>query len=192
MIGTATLILTFLATFLVSVLVFDRYNLKKHRKNIDYIFTHMDKVLKKRVTMLPKLIKTVRAYMVSEEKLLCDLKYIEVKYGSSQRCINKRVELDNLITEAFKELMEKAGNYPQMLSSGVFFHILEVMEETETRLDESRKPYNMAVLHYNKVQELFPTRIWSWLMKHKPLARLNKRRNCTIESLFSSMGVLYQ
>ena len=111
----------------------------------------IDVMLKNRFDLLPNLIATVKQYMNHEADTLEKL--------TSQRTWTNDVELDGQVTNAVKNLLAVAENYPDLKASTNFNTLQLQIEGIEDRLQAARRTYNAAVKHLLDKKMMFPSNL---------------------------------
>lgn len=111
----------------------------------------IDVMLKNRFDLLPNLVATVKQYMNHEADTLEKL--------TAQRTGTNDVELDGQVTNAVRNLLAVAENYPDLKASTNFNTLQLQIEWIEDRLQAARRTYNAAVKHLMDKKMMFPSNL---------------------------------
>jgi len=128
--------------------------------------------IKKKLDLIPNLLKVLQKYMSYEESLLKDL--VKIREGSSIENTESLTTLNSDIDNIFKSAQLKVEAYPDLKSSEQFLSFNKELSSIETNIAAARRIFNMSVNSYNNSIQVFPNSI---------LANIQKK---TVEKLFSS------
>ena len=119
----------------------------------------------RRADLVPNLVSTVRAAANSEEEILTQV--IEARAQATSTTINAGELGDAEKFRAFEQAQGNLGSalsrlmvvverYPELQSQQRFADLMDALEGTENRIDNSRTRYNEAVQAYNTTIRTFP------------------------------------
>lgn len=155
-----------LLILLIVYLILLHNKLVKLEINIKKEYSNLDISLVKRSDLITKLVETVKAYMEHEKDLLT--KIVELRYKAVDLKDEKEFfKAENEISKLLKEVLIIAENYPDLKASDNFINLQNELSRVEEDLANSRKLYNDAVLKYNNVYMIFPTKIFARLIGYK-------------------------
>ena len=126
--------------------------------------------LRKKIDLIPNLIKSVREYAVHEKTLFEKITKLRENIKTE---INEDTISNNLMKkekELNKELDTfnlKMENYPNLKSSENYIKLQEQLHKIENDISAARRLYNMAVSEYNKDIEIFPNSFIAFLRVDK-------------------------
>ena len=80
---------------------------------------------------------------------------------------NEFFKTENEISKLLNEVLVIAEDYPDLKASDNFINLQNELSRVEEDLSSSRKLYNDAVLKYNNVYLMFPTKIFARLIGYK-------------------------
>ncbi len=175
MLGSILLVMfvMLLGIFIIAgIVVMVLYNSLIDKKNqVNYAFSGMDVMLKKRYDLIPNLVSTVKQYAVHERELLERLTYIRTQAIHGDLSDEERVTLDNQLTGALGQIMIAVESYPDLKANQNFLHLQASLNEVEEQISASRRFYNATVTDYNNGIEMFPSNLVAGMMglKRKPV-----------------------
>lgn len=151
---------------LIVYLILLHNKLVKLDQNIKKEYSNLDISLIKRSDLITKLVETVKAYMEHEKDLLT--KIVELRYKAVDLKDKKEFfKTENEISEILKEVLIVAESYPDLKASDNFINLQNELARVEEDLSNSRKLYNDAVLKYNNVYLMFPTKFFARIIGYK-------------------------
>lgn len=125
------------------------------RLRIKEAWSQIEVQLKRRSSLIPNLIETVKGYARHEKEVFKDVTQARAAMLSA-KAPKEAAKADNMLTGALKTLFAIAENYPQLRSSENFKALQEELSDTETKIAASRQFYNANVLDYNTKIKIFP------------------------------------
>jgi LemA protein len=138
------------------LIVVGAYNSLVGRRNRAYqALSTIDVQLTQRYDLIPKLVETVKQYMVHERSLLEDIVRLrgEAMRGTSPV---ERVNANNELTRALGQLNVSVENYPQLRANEGFLQLQRSLNEVEEQLAAARRTYNAAATDYNNGVQMVP------------------------------------
>ncbi|MBP3853292.1 MAG: LemA family protein [Erysipelotrichaceae bacterium] len=142
---------------LLLICFFALYNgLVKKRNKCDEAFSTMDVYLKKRFDLIPNLVETVKGYAKHEAETL---EAIIAKRNSGQMSTDQRMENENEITGAVRQIFALAESYPDLKANENFVNLQNQLQKVEEDIANSRKFYNAVVREYNDACQTVPSNI---------------------------------
>ncbi|MGC8649194.1 MAG: LemA family protein [Candidatus Micrarchaeia archaeon] len=153
-------IIFFAIIFIIALVVVLSYNsLISKRNRVANAWAQIDVQLKRRYDLIPKLVDTVKGYMVYEKNLLTTITDLRsaIVSGSTQ----SKAAANNQLSQTFKTLFAVAENYPDLKAGKEFQELQHEIEVTEDKIAFVRTAYNDYVLDYNNALQMFPTNIFA-------------------------------
>ncbi|MDW8106419.1 MAG: LemA family protein [Armatimonadota bacterium] len=136
------------------------YNSLVGKKNqVEYAYSGIDVQLKKRHDLIPNLVATVKQYMQHERELLERITELRSRAINPNLSDAERMQVENALTAALRNLMIAVENYPQLRANENFMHLQASLNEVEEQIAAARRTYNAAVTDYNNAIEMFPTNL---------------------------------
>ena len=152
--STTIIVLGFVG--LAAILAIVIYNRFIKRQNLVMeAWSGIDVQLKRRHNLIPNLIETVKGYSKHEAKVLSEL--TELRTGSQQ--VGERGQQETQISQAIKNLLVVAEDYPDLKASQNFLDLQDNLDEIETEIQHARRYYNGAVRDLNILVESFPSNL---------------------------------
>ena len=119
-------------------------------------FATMDVYLKRRFDIVPQLISTVKAYASHEAHTLEE---VVANRNASTNRINERIDQENILTDAIKQVNIVAEGYPELKANENFLNLQQQLSAIETDIAKARRYYNGSVRQYNTRCQTIPSNI---------------------------------
>ena len=127
----------------------------------------IDVQLKRRASLVPNLVETVKGYAAHEKEVLENVTraraMLEQAGGAAQAA-----QADNVLTGALRSLFAVAENYPQLRANENFLALQSELSDIEEKIAFSRQFYNRNVLDFNTRIEVFPNVIIANMFNFHP------------------------
>ena len=137
-------------------LLFTYNGLVTLRNRVREAWSQIDVQLKRRASLIPNLIETVKGYAKHEKELLENVtKARAAMVGATSP--HEKAAANDVLTGALKSLFAVAEDYPDLKASDNFKELQEELSDTETKVAASRQFYNTNVLDLNNSLEQFPS-----------------------------------
>lgn len=151
--GTSVILLV----IVVGILYAGMYNtLVRRRNRVDQAYSSIDVQLTQRYDLIPKLVETVKQYMIHERTLLEDITRLRSQAMASTTPAD-RLKADGELSNALGQLRVQVENYPQLRASENFNQLQRSLNEVEEQIAAARRAYNGAVVDYNNAVQTIPT-----------------------------------
>lgn len=147
-----------IAIFLIGVgiyLVFLYNGLATAKNRIKEAWSGIDVQLKRRSSLIPNLLETVKGYAKHEKEVFADVTKARAAMVGAKTPAES-AKADNMLTGALKSLFAIAENYPDLKASDNFKELQEELSDTETKVAAARQFYNSNVLDFNTKIKVFP------------------------------------
>lgn len=149
--GAAGIVLILLAAWVVWT--FNR--LVRDRNLVEEGWSGIDVQLKRRLSLVPNLVETVKGYGRHEARLL--ERIASLRGGADDDAGLKDTETrENALTDQLRQLLALAEGYPEIRADASYRRLQEQLAEIEDQVQLSRRYYNGAVRNYNIRVESFP------------------------------------
>lgn len=125
------------------------------RNRVREAFSQIDVQLKRRASLIPNLVETVKGYADHEKKVLEEVTKARTALMDAKSPA-QQAQANDMLTGALKSLFAVAESYPDLKASENFKKLQEELSDTETKVAASRQFYNTNVLDYNTSLEVFP------------------------------------
>jgi LemA protein len=126
------------------------------KHGVDQAFANIDVLLKQRRDELPKLIDSVRSYMVYERDLLDRITQLRVKTGAASTGEAERLQAEGQLSAGLSRLFAVAENYPDLKANQNFMQLQGRISALEEQIAHRREFYNEAVNINNVRMEQLP------------------------------------
>jgi len=158
-----TLILVAVVVLLALYLWFLYNGMVTARIRIREAWSGIEVQLKRRSSLIPNLIETVKGYAKHEKQVFENVtKARSTLLGAKGP--EEAASANNMLAGALKSLFAVAEAYPNLRASENFKELQEELSDTETKIAASRQFYNANVLDYNTKIKIFPNVMVARLM----------------------------
>ena len=147
------------------------------KNKIDSAFAEINNQYKRRLDLIPNLVKTVKGYAKHEKQTLQAV--VEARAKASQikapplnslAEMQKYQQAQSALGQALGRLMVVVERYPDLKANRSFLDLQSQLEGTENRITIARQRYIQTVELFNNLVTVFPTNITNSLFfKHQPL-----------------------
>ncbi len=116
----------------------------------------IDVQLKRRASLIPNLVETVKGYAAHEKEVLENVTraraMLEQAGGPAQAA-----QADNVLTGALRSLFAVSENYPQLRANENFLALQKELSDVEEKVAFARQFYNRNVMDFNTRIQVFPS-----------------------------------
>ena len=124
----------------------------------------IDVQLKRRSSLIPNLIKTVKGYMTHERELLAEVTALRLRAETS-RTPGAKGKIEGQISRLLGNLFAVAENYPDLKADDGFRDLQRQLGEIETQIQQARRYYNGSTRNLNIAIESFPSKFVANMFK---------------------------
>ena len=115
---------------------------------------------------IPNLVETVKGYAKHEQDTLAAV--VNARNAAvSATTPEAKMEADNVLTGALRQLFAVAEAYPDLKANTNFTQLQATLEDTENKVSYARQSYNDCVLSYNNAIQTFPAVIFAGIFQFK-------------------------
>lgn len=126
------------------------------RNRVREAWSQIDVQLKRRSSLIPNLVETVKGYAKHEKEVFEKVtKARSALIGATS--LNDKAKANDQLTGALKSLFAVAEAYPELKASENFKELQEEISDTETKVAAARQFYNTNVLDLNNSLETVPS-----------------------------------
>ena len=141
----------------LGVIVMTMYNgLVKARLRVREAFSGIDVQLKRRLSLIPNLVETVRGYASHERETLENVTRARAMLQSASGPA-EAAQANNFLTQTLRSLFAVSEAYPDLKANTNFLELQRELTDTEDKIGYARQFYNSNVLSYNEKTSTFPT-----------------------------------
>lgn len=112
--------------------------------------------LKRRYSLIPNLVESVKGYMKHERELLEKITALRTQAQAATDDKKQVLETNQELTRALGSLKIAFENYPDLKANTNVLKLQEELTATEDKISYSRRFYNQTVLAYNTALKTFP------------------------------------
>jgi LemA protein len=135
------------------------YNgLVKARINVKEAWSGIDVQLRRRSSLIPNLVETVKGYAAHERETLDAVTRARAQLDTARESGNaaQAAQADNILTGTLRSLFAVAEAYPDLKANENFQELQRELTDTEDKIAYSRQFYNTNVGNYNEKIQVFP------------------------------------
>lgn len=132
----------------------------------------IDVQLKRRSSLIPNVVETVRGYATHEHAVFAE---VAEARGSLAKAAGPAAAAaaDQTLTSALGRLMAVAENYPQLQAAGSFQELQQELTDSEEKVAYARQFYNQNALDYNTRIQTFPGNLFAGWFRFLPVDFFN-------------------
>lgn len=136
------------------------YNrLVRLRAQVQASWAQVDVQLKRRHSLIPNLVETVRGYAGHERATLEAVTFARAAATGARGGTSERLSAEGALTQALGRLFAVAEAYPQLRASENFAELQRALAGTEDKIAYARQFYNTAVQSMNTAVQTLPVNI---------------------------------
>ncbi len=147
--------------------IFTYNGLVTTRNRVKEAWSGIDVQLKRRSSLIPNLVETVKGYAAHEKEVFEKVTQARSAMMSASNA-KEAGEANNQLTGALKSLFAVAEAYPELKASDNFKELQEEISDTETKIAASRQFYNTTVLDYNTKLQTLPNSLYASALGFQP------------------------
>ena len=145
---------------LVGILIGMYNGLIRARLRVKEAWSGIDVQLKRRASLIPNLVETVKGYAQHEREVFENVtraRSMLQQAGTPAQA----AEANNMLTQTLRSLFAVAEAYPDLKANQNFLDLQNELSDTEDKIAYARQFYNTNVLSYNTKTETFPTVVFA-------------------------------
>jgi LemA protein len=144
------------------------YNgLVRARLRVREAWSGIDVQLKRRASLIPNLVETVKGYAAHEREVLENVTRARAMLQEAGSP-HEAAEANNMLTQTLRSLFAVAEAYPDLKANQNFLELQRELSDTEDKIAYARQFYNTNVLSYNEKTATFPTVIFANMFNFEP------------------------
>lgn len=137
------------------------------RNRVKEAYSQIDVQLKRRASLIPNLVESVKGYVKHEKEVLEEVTKARSALMSAGTP-GKQAAANDMLTGALKSLFAVAEAYPTLKANENFKQLQDELSDTETKVAASRQFYNTNVLDYNTSIQTFPNSFFAGMFNFGP------------------------
>jgi LemA protein len=152
---------------LIAVLIGMYNGLVRARLRVKEAWSGIDVQLKRRASLIPNLVETVKGYAAHEREVLENVTRARAMLQQAGTP-HEAAEANNMLTQTLRSLFAVAEAYPDLKANENFLELQRELSDTEDKVAYARQFYNTNVLSYNEKTSTFPTVIFANMFNFEP------------------------
>ncbi len=135
------------------------YNgLIRSRNRVKEAWSGIDMQLRRRASLIPNLVETVRAYAAHERETFEEVTKARSQLENANGAADSAVA-NNMLTGALRHLFAVAEAYPDLQAADNFRELQRELSDIEEKIAFARQFFNSNVLSYNNRIQTVPTNV---------------------------------
>ena len=145
---------------LIGGVIYGYNRLVFNRARVAAAWSDIDVQLKRRSSLIPQLVDTLKAYTAYESSTLAALTAQRSKAQQQEAgSATERSVTEGQLSAALKHVLATVENYPELKADGGFLNLQQNLSEVEGHIQMARRYYNGAVRELNVLVESVPTNL---------------------------------
>ncbi len=163
------ILIVIIALILLSVfMVIGTYNgLVGARFRVREAWSGIDVQLKRRSSLIPNLVETVRGYAAHERETFENVTRARAALDRAGTP-GEAAQANNMLTQTLRSLFAVAEAYPDLKANQNFLQLQSDLTDTEDKIAYARQFYNRNVLSYNQKTATFPSVVIANMFNFQP------------------------
>jgi LemA protein len=142
---------------LLGFVLMGMYNgLVQGRLRVREAWSGIDVQLKRRSSLIPNLVETVKGYAAHERETFDSVTRARAQLDNAGTA-QQAAQANNMLTNALRSLFAVAEAYPDLKANQNFLELQRELTDTEEKIAYARQFYNRNVLSYNTKVQSVPT-----------------------------------
>jgi len=131
------------------------------RMRCNEAWSGIDVQLKRRSSLIPNVVETVKGYAAHEREVLENVTRARAMLDraggqAGPRGAGQAAEANNMLTQTLRTLFAVAENYPQLRANENFLALQRELSDIEEKIAFARQFYNRNAMDFNSRVEVFP------------------------------------
>jgi LemA protein len=165
---TILLIVVVVVALVLVAWIVGMYNaLARARIRVKEAWSGIDVQLKRRSSLIPNLVETVKGYAAHERETLENVTRARAMLDRAQTP-GQAAQADNILTGALRSLFAVAEAYPDLKANENFLHLQRELTDTEDKIAYARQFYNSNVRVYNEKTATVPSSVIAGMFNFEP------------------------
>jgi LemA protein len=163
-----TLVVIAVVALVLILWVVGIYNgLARARIRVKEAWSGIDVQLKRRSSLIPNLVETVKGYAAHEKEVLENVTRARAMLDRAATP-GQAAQADNMLTGALRSLFAVAEAYPDLKANQNFLELQRELTDTEDKIAYARQFYNSNVRDYNERTATVPSSIIAGMFNFEP------------------------
>jgi LemA protein len=144
------------------------YNgLVRSRLRVKEAWSGIDVQLKRRASLIPNLVETVKGYAAHERETLENVTAARARLQQAGTPA-EAAQANNMLTQTLRSLFAVAEQYPDLKANQNFLELQRELSDIEEKIAYARQFYNTNVLSYNTKTQTFPSVVMANMFGFQP------------------------
>jgi len=144
------------------------YNsLVRGRLRVKEAWSGIDVQLKRRASLVPNLVETVKGYATHEREVFENVTRARSMLQQAGTP-GQAAEANNMLTQTLRSLFAVSENYPDLKANQNFLELQRELSDIEEKIAYARQFYNTNVLSYNSSTATFPSVVFARMFGFQP------------------------
>lgn len=167
----ATLIIVLVVVAVIVLVVaflWGMYNgMVRARIRVQEAWSGIDVQLRRRSSLIPNLVETVKGYAAHERETLENVTRARAMLDNAEGA-QQSAQADNILTGALRSLFAVSEAYPDLKADQNFLELQRELTDTEDKIAYARQFYNSNVGNYNEKLQVFPNSVVAGMFNFEP------------------------
>lgn len=128
----------------------------KARNQLDEALSGIDVQLKKRMDLIPNVLKIAQKFMKHEKEMFTEITKLRTEVAKQAVGTAKRFEAESKLQDVMRQLVVSVENYPQLKSDSTMVKAMDTYADVEENIAASRRFYNSALRELKNKIQIFP------------------------------------
>ncbi|MFN0147370.1 MAG: LemA family protein [Dehalococcoidia bacterium] len=166
----AVIVIAVVVLIIVAFLWTSYNGLARARIRVKEAWSGIDVQLRRRSSLIPNLVETVKGYAAHEKETLDAVTRARAQLDTARQSGSAAAtaQADNILTGTLRSLFAVSEAYPDLKANTNFLELQRELTDTEDKIAYSRQFYNANVSDYNQRTAVFPTLIIAGMFGFKP------------------------
>jgi LemA protein len=152
----------------LGLVIVGMYNgLVQARLRVREAWSGIDVQLKRRASLIPNLVETVKGYAQHEREVFENVTRARAQLQQAGTP-GQAAEANNMLTQTLRSLFAVAEAYPDLKANENFLDLQNELSDIEEKIAYARQFYNTNVLSYNTKTETFPSVVFANMFNFEP------------------------
>ncbi len=153
---------------LLLLVVLGMYNgMVRARLRVREAWSGIDVQLKRRSSLIPNLVETVKGYAAHESSVFEAVTRARAQLDTASGA-KEAAQASNALTQTLRSLFAVAENYPNLKADQTFLQLQSQLSDIEEKIAFARQFYNSNVLAYNTRIATFPSVMMAGMFNFQP------------------------
>jgi LemA protein len=162
------LVVIIVIVVIIGLVFVGMYNgLVRSRNRVKEAWSGIDVQLRRRASLVPNLVETVRGYAEHERETFEEVTRARAQLEQAGTPADA-AQANNMLTGALRHLFAVAENYPQLQAAENFRQLQTELSDIEEKIAFARQFYNTNVLDYNNRRLTVPSNVIAGMFGFTP------------------------